>query len=213
MTVGTYEYILGNLPWYIKWIAMIAGYRGSEERGFEYLVLAAEKSVFVNLDARVLLMVLYVREKEYAYGLQVAQQLHRRFPENFLINLNQAQILEQMGDREKAMRVYMDVIEKSEQGAKNYQKLPIETFRYTVGGKLAELDYPSEALALFLKSTRDLTTPPREKALSHLRAGELLDLMGRREEAIAQYEEVRRLRDFEGSHKAASRYLKRPFRR
>jgi tetratricopeptide (TPR) repeat protein len=118
-----------------------------------------------------------------------------------------------MGERQKAMRVYTDVIEKSEQGVKNYQKLPIETFRYTVGGKLAELDYPSEALALFQKATRDPNTPPREKALSHLRAGELLDVMGRREEAIAQYEQVRRLRDFEGSHKAASRYLKNPYRR
>jgi tetratricopeptide (TPR) repeat protein len=212
MTVGTYEYILGNLPWYVKWLATIAGYRGSEERGFEYLVLAAEKSVFVNLDARVLLMVLYVREKEYAYGLEVAQQLQRRFPENFLIHLNQAQILERIGEREKAMKAYTDVIELAEQGRKNYQKLPIETFRYTVGRKLVELDYPSEALALFQMATRDPKTPPREKALSHLRAGELLDLMGRREEAIAQYEEVQRLRDIEGSHKAARRFLKKPYR-
>jgi hypothetical protein len=36
--------------------------------------------------------------------------------------------------------------------------------------------------------------------------------MGRREEAIDQYEEVQRLQDFEDSHKAAARYLKEPYR-
>ena len=37
LSVGLYEYIVGNLPWYIKWLAAIAGYSGSAKRGFEYL--------------------------------------------------------------------------------------------------------------------------------------------------------------------------------
>jgi hypothetical protein len=41
VTVGLYEYIAANLPWYVKWVAQIAGYRGSEEQSFKYLRLAA----------------------------------------------------------------------------------------------------------------------------------------------------------------------------
>jgi tetratricopeptide (TPR) repeat protein len=104
------------------------------------------------------------------------------------------------------------VIDRAERGIKNYQRLPVESFRYTVGNKLVELGYPSQGLALFEKATREPRTPPRERALSHLRAGEILDLLGRREEAIAQYEQVRRLPDFEDSHDAAARYLKEPYR-
>lgn len=210
LTVGTYEYILGNLPWYIKWIAAIAGYRGSEERGFQYLVLAAEKSIFVANDARVLLMVLYVRERQYDYGLEVARQLHKRYPESFLLHLNQAQILERMDARRKAAETYVDVIRFAEERRRNYQKLPLETFRYTTGTKLLELGARDEALDLFEAATLDPETLPRERALSHLKAGQILDLMGKREEAIAHYREVQRLEDFESSHKLATRFIDKP---
>ncbi|HXV65032.1 MAG TPA: hypothetical protein VEK15_30335, partial [Vicinamibacteria bacterium] len=118
MTVGTYEYVVSNLPWYIKWIATIVGYRGSEERAFEYLLRAAEKGYFVKIDARVLLMILYVREKQYDYALEVAHQLHGRFPENFLFHLNQAQILERMERREEAAGVLTEIVRRAESGTK-----------------------------------------------------------------------------------------------
>ena len=52
VTIGLYEYIVANLPWYMKWIAQIAGYRGTEERAFKYLRLSATKSQFVSVNAR-----------------------------------------------------------------------------------------------------------------------------------------------------------------
>jgi tetratricopeptide (TPR) repeat protein len=211
MTVGTYEYVLGNIPWYLKWIATIAGYRGSEERGFEYLVIAADKGVFVSNESRVLLMVLYVREKSYDYALQVVGHLRKRYPENFLLHLNQAQILERMRERERAIETYLEVVRLAEEGRKNYQKVPLGTFRYTAGTRLVELGEKERALELFLSATNDPATPQREKALSHLRAGELLDLLGQRQEAISQYEEVQELPQVENSHQTADKYLKSPY--
>lgn len=96
MSVGLYEYIVANLPWYIKWFAVIIGYRGSEERGFDYLSLAAEKGQYVADEARVLQMVLYVREKQYKQALKTARDLHQKYARSFLLHLNQAQILEKM---------------------------------------------------------------------------------------------------------------------
>lgn len=211
LTVGTYEYVFGNIPWYLKWIATLAGYRGSEERGFEYLVLAAEKAMFVDNDARVLIMGFYVREKYYEYALQVALQLHKQYPENFLLHLNQAQILERMRERQRAVETYLEVVRFAEEGRKNYQKVPLGTFRYAVGTRLMELGAREQALPLFLRATEDPTTPERERALSHLRAGEILDVMGKREDAISQYQEVQELGEFENSHRAAGKYLKRAY--
>jgi tetratricopeptide (TPR) repeat protein len=213
LTVGTYEYTLGNIPWYLKWITTIAGYKGSEARGFEYLVLTADKAMFVRNEARVMLMVLYVREGYHDYALRVARELHRRYPENFLLHLNQAQILERMGRREDAIETYLEVVRLAEQGRKNYQKVPLGTFRYTAGARLAELGERERALALFLKATQDPGTPEREKALSHLRAGEILDLLGQRAEAVSQYHVVQGLTEFEGSHEFASKYLDSPYAR
>jgi tetratricopeptide (TPR) repeat protein len=213
MTVGTYEYILGSLPWYIKWITTLVGLGGSQEQGFEHLVLAATKSSFVANESRVLLMVLYMREKQYEYSYQVAEQLHRLYPENFLFHLNKAQILEKSGDSKRAVEVYLEVVKAAEEKRKNYQKLPLGTFRYTAANRIFELGYPGPALELFEQAIRAPETPAREKVLSHLRAGEILDSMGNRERAIGHYEKVRELEDVEGSHRMAERYLDEPFKR
>jgi len=211
MTVGTYEYILGNIPWYLKWITTMAGYRGSAERGFEYLIMAADKGMFVHNEARVLLMVLYVREKSYDYALQVVGGLRKKYPENFLLHLNEAQILERMNERERAIQTYLDVVRLAEEGKKNYQKVPLGTFRYTAGSRLVELGAKERALQLFIGATRDAATPEREKALSHLRAGELLDVLGKRNEAITQYEVVQELPQYDDSHHTAMKYLRSPY--
>jgi tetratricopeptide (TPR) repeat protein len=124
MTVGMYEYIVASIPWYLKWIAAVAGYHGSKQRGFEFLELAVAKSTFVNDDSRVLLMLLDVREKRYAQALEHATQLHRSFPRNFLLELNRAQILEAMGKRGEADVVFDDVLRKAAARVPNYDRIP-----------------------------------------------------------------------------------------
>ncbi len=128
MSVGVYEFIVDNLPWYIKWLAVIIGYRGSEERAFEYLNLAAEKGVCVSDDARVMLMVLLVREKEYQEALAQASFLHETYPDNYLLHLTRTQILERMGRSQQAVKEYQSIVQLAESRKPNYQKLPLPVF-------------------------------------------------------------------------------------
>ena len=211
MTLGSYEYVVGNLPWYIKWFATLAGYRGSEARGFDYLSRAAREGYFVKDDARLLLMVMYVREDENEYALEVAQQLHRRYPENYLLHLNQAQILERMDEPVRAAAMYAAVAERAEKKVPNYQKLPLEKIRYPLGNRLLALGSEDRALDQFKVAADDPDTPERQRALSNLRAGEILDTMGRRGEAVSYYRRVQQLQEFDGSHETAEQYLQSPY--
>ncbi len=211
MTLGSYEYVVGNLPWYIKWIATLAGYHGTEARGFEYVARAAREGYFVKDDARLLLMVMYVREDENEYALEVAQQLHRRYPENYMFHLNQAQILERMDEPARAAAMYAAVAERAENKVPNYQKLPLEKIRYPLGKRLLALGSEDQALDQFKVAADDPDTPERERALSNLRAGEILDTMGRRGEAVSYYHRVQQLQAFDGSHEIAEQYLQSPY--
>lgn len=211
MTVGTYEYILDNLPWYIKWVAVIAGYTGNEKLGFEYLVRSAEKGRNVSIDARVLLMVLYVRERQFDYALRMARDLHGLFPENFLFHVNQGQILKKMGRMGEALEVYAAIERKAEEGARNYQMLKLPAFRYSLGLELLGAGRREEALRRFERVAADPDASVREGALSRLKAGQILDLLGRREEALARYREVLELEDIAGTHREAERYIERPY--
>ncbi|MGH9340230.1 MAG: tetratricopeptide repeat protein [Acidobacteriota bacterium] len=141
MSVGLYEYIVDNLKWYIKWIAVLIGYRGSEERGFEYLQRAAERGQFVNDDARILQMVLFVREKRYKEALRIVEQMHKKYSRNYILHLNRAQILEKLGQKKRAARTYREVLEMAQSRRPNYHKLP-GNFSEQIRNKLAELGEP-----------------------------------------------------------------------
>lgn len=211
MTLGSYEYVVGNLPWYIKWFATLAGYRGTEARGFEYVARAAREGYFVRDDARLLLMVMYVREDENQYAFEVARQLHNRYPQNYMLHLNQAQILERMGQTAEAAVMYAAVAERAENKVPNYQKLPLEKIRFPLGNRLLALGSDNSALDQFKGAAADPGTSDRDRALSNLRAGEILDTMGRRDEAVTYYERVRQLQEYDGSHGIAEQYLLSPY--
>jgi len=213
VTVALYEYIVANLPWYVKWIATIAGYRGTEERSFKYLHLAATKSDSVAVNARSMLVVLCLREKMYDEALQNAQLLHQRYPRNFLLHFNVAQILAEMNRRDQAAEEYMKIIAQAESRTPNYQKMPLGALRYNIGKALMSIDQLELAQRLFTTAIQDSTTAERERALSRLCLAEVLDLRGNRQQAIANYLQVLTVANFEDSHTTAQGYLKRPYRR
>ena len=142
--------------------------------------------------------------------LQLARQLHDRNPENYLFHLNQAQILERMGERAQAAEAYAEVARRAAGDIPNYQKLPLEKIRYSLGERMLELGSDENALHQFRSAAADPNTPERDRVLAHLRAGEILDEMGQREEAVSYFRKVRTLPEFDGSHKKARKRLRSP---
>jgi hypothetical protein len=212
-TLGLYEYIVANLPWHIKWLAKIAGYKGTEERAFKYLRSATTKAQFVSVNARSILVVLCLREKLYDEALENAEFLHRRYPRNFLLHLNVAQIVTEMNRPDQAAEIYLQIVRQAEDRTPNYQKMPLGVFRYSIGKALMNMDRLELAERLFTAAIQDSTTAERERALSHLGLAQVLDLRGNRQQAIANYQEVLSVENFEDSHSTAQSYLKKPYRR
>jgi tetratricopeptide (TPR) repeat protein len=212
MTVGLYEYIVDNLPWYVKWLALIAGYRGNQEQGFRFLQLASDKGMYAADDSKVLLTVLYVREKRWTEALRLTSELHEKYPRNYLVHLNRAQILEYRGEHSEALREYQSVLERAEHSVPNYQKIPLSPFRLSLGKKCLQLNDRQLAFRNFQAAVQDPNTRERERALAHLQLGRLLDLMGERNEALNHYRKVLGLRSFEDSHSLARKHIKSPYR-
>lgn len=207
MTVGTYEYIVGSLPWYIKWIAAIAGFHGSKEQGFKDLKLAAEHGDFVGDDSRVLEMVLFVREERYEDALKLAQYLHDKYPKNFLFNINRAQIEEKLGRRGKALEIYLQIAQMAEQGVPNYQKLKKVPYFLQLGPKLRNAGELGKAEDFLSRVVRDPAAKPPDLAQAHLALGKTYQLDRQPGKAEEQYKKVLELPDVDDSRKEASRLL------
>ena len=71
--------------------------------------------------------------------------------------------------------------------------------------------YNTAALHYYRRVTMMPGASPQLIALAHLRVGQLLDLLGDREAAVAAYKTVLSLDNVFDSHERAQRYLNNPF--
>jgi tetratricopeptide (TPR) repeat protein len=209
LTVGIYEYVVGSIPWYLKWMAYVIGAHGNKKDGMEHLALASEKGQYIKNEAKLVEMVLDVREHKYSEGSALARLLADRFPRNFLFPLNIAQTLELAGQKDQAAAAFLQILKRVESGEPNFNKLPLPKFRYNVAGELMDLGKWDLAQGQFVLCVEDPRTPEREKALSHLRLGRIFENSGQTDKAIREYRMVLSLGDFDESHDQAKRALKK----
>jgi tetratricopeptide (TPR) repeat protein len=83
--VGTYRYIVSQLPLPLRWVAYIVGFGGGKERGLQMIEEAAAYPSDTQADAKFELILLYNREERYADALRVLAEMRRQFPRNRLL--------------------------------------------------------------------------------------------------------------------------------
>jgi predicted Zn-dependent protease len=90
VVVGTYQYIIANLTWPLRWMARVAGFSASRERGLQLLERAAEPPSDAQIEARFGLLIVYSRERRFDEAYAVVSDLARRFPRNRMLWWNAA---------------------------------------------------------------------------------------------------------------------------
>lgn len=209
MTVGIYEYVAGTLPWYLKWLALAIGARGNKEAGIEHLRIAAEKGEYVKTEAQLVSMVLFVREGRYPEALEIARILSEQFPRNFLFPINVAQILRMSGKKELAAAEFLRVEKLAEAREPNFDRLPLQSYRFNLAIDLMWMGRLDAAEERFRKTIADPKAQAREKALSHLHLGRILDWKWQPAEAVKEYQTALSLENFDNSHSMARDLLKK----
>lgn len=84
LNFGSLEYVVGSLPFFVKWFVHYDGVQGSKQRGIEQLKLAAYNGRYYGPFAKILLAVVSLREKKAAEAEKLLSGLTREFPENEL---------------------------------------------------------------------------------------------------------------------------------
>jgi len=90
LLVGTYQYIIANLSWPLRWMARVAGFSASRERGLQLLERAAEPPSDAQVEARFGLFIVYSRERRFDEAYAVVSDLARRYPRNRMLWWNSA---------------------------------------------------------------------------------------------------------------------------
>jgi tetratricopeptide (TPR) repeat protein len=211
---GLHDYVVGNLPFYMRFIGHLAGFRGDRERGLRELQEVAQHGVLNKYDARILLAVIYRRERRPADAIPLLQELSRSFPGNYLLRLEQVQMYSDAGDKFAALRVLNDVEQLRAQGTRGYKQLPPEKIKYLRGNLLFWYGDVNPALedmkVVTAKADQlDLNTA----VLAWLRLGQLYDLQGRRTEAVRAYEQTMKTAPDSAIATEAKSYIATPYKR
>ena len=82
MTLGTSEYLLGSLPFFIKWFVKIDQAEGDKTVAVKKLEKVVEQGRYLGPFAKILLSIIHLREKRFAESAKLLAQLTREYPEN-----------------------------------------------------------------------------------------------------------------------------------
>jgi tetratricopeptide (TPR) repeat protein len=85
LIVGTYEYAVASLPFPVRWLARLAGFRSGRESGIRFVEKAASYPGLVHTNARFVLVLMYNRERRHEEALKVLRDLQVQYPRNRLL--------------------------------------------------------------------------------------------------------------------------------
>ena len=146
LSVGAFHYVTGRLGWKVKWLAFLLGYHGSTDRGLREIRRAADGAALVADDARVILTLIYTREKKFQEAFDELSILLKRYPRNYLIHLDMGGIALLMDRPEAAIVIYHDILRGISSGEQKYRKLDKATVENRLGVALREQGNPSESV-------------------------------------------------------------------
>jgi len=210
---GSYRYAVANLGSVKRWLAYMAGFSGDRERAVRMLEESAAYPSNVQPDARILLVLVYNKERRYDDALRLLEGLRRDFPRNRLLWLESGASEIRAGRPARALEFLDAGIAMFERDTR--MKAFGETAMWYAkrGAVHVSLGDRAKAEADLRKA---LAAEGRDwvHGRCRLELGKLADLAGNRTAAIAEYRLAAALcagdRDPIG-REAAERYLSRPF--
>lgn len=188
LVVGAHNYVMGSLSFAVKMAVALVGLSGEKDKGLQYLNDAYRGNGETSVDAGVVLMVFLRREHRYGEALQIADAIAPRFPRNYLFPLEEANLLRASGKKDEAEQQFRRVWQSGREG--RYGTLHYEIAALGLGDLLrGEKKYSAAATAYELVS-EVASADPELLQKANLGAGEMYDLLQKRDLAVKKYEAV-----------------------
>lgn len=210
LIVGAHNYVMGSLPWGVKAAVSIVRLNGSKEKGIQYLREAAAGNGETSVDAKILLALFLRREKRFADALTEIRELEPRYPHNVLLALEDGNLLRADGKNPEAEAVYRKIWQAGRSGG--YGSAHYEFAAFNLGEMLrADKNYGVAAAAY--EQVREVPHPdPEVLQKADLAAGEMYDVLQKRELAVKKYEAVVATNASSPPADIARKRMKEPYR-
>jgi tetratricopeptide (TPR) repeat protein len=214
LILGLDDYIVGCLPFHMRALGFVAGFRGDKDGGIRKLEEVARAGILNRYDAEIVLAVIYRRERNPKKAIPLLKDLAARFPRNYLLRFEQVEMYSDLGDKNSALRVLGEIEDLRRNGAPGYRNLTPEKIRYLRANLLFWYGDLDAALADLKQVTQraavlDLGTA----VMAWLRLGQVYDLKGNHKQAVEAYRETMKTAPESAAATEAKSYMSNPYRR
>ncbi|HXM64579.1 MAG TPA: tetratricopeptide repeat protein [Terriglobales bacterium] len=210
LIVGAHNYVMGSLPLALRAGVTMLGIGGNKELGLQDLRECAEGTGDTSTDAKILLVLFLRRERRYPEALGIARGLIESYPRDVLMAVEEGNLLRAEGNDQEAAAVYRRVWQAGREG--HYDGLHYEIAALSLGDLLrSEKDY-ANAVTAYEQVTEVPQPDPEILQKADLAAGEMYDLLGKRDLAVKKYQAVVVVDASTPLAESANRYLKDPYR-
>jgi len=209
LIVGAQNYVVGNLPWALKTASSVVGLGGNKEKGLEYLRAAADGNGETSVDAKIVLIVFLRRERRFSESLQILRSLGPQYPHNVLFAMEEGNLLNAEGHSGEAAAVYRRVWQDGRNG--RYVGLHYEIAASTLGDLLRNQKNYSAAAAAYEQVGEIQKPDPVIEQKAALGAGEMYDLLLKRDLALKKYETVVEVNAHSPQADVARKRMKEPY--
>jgi tetratricopeptide (TPR) repeat protein len=207
--VGVHNFVVGSLTRPMKVMAGIAGIHGNKNKGLKLLAEAGAAGGETSTDARVALALFLRREGRFEQALDLVHALNEKHPRNFLFALENANLLAAAGKNVEAANSARELLRKCKQG--RYPNPHLELAYFTLGEALRADGKLDQALQSFESAADSSTSPPDDRQRALLEAGEVSDLLAKRQQAMVQYRAAIALNEASEEAQTARKYLDKPY--
>ena len=124
LVAGLDEYILGSLPWPLRALIALSGYRGNKKKGAAIITQVAEEGTENRDVARALLAMLHQRERQPLEAARVFRAMAHDFPRAYTYRLEAAAMHLVAGERAEALRLFREIERKRASGEDRFERMP-----------------------------------------------------------------------------------------
>lgn len=211
LVVGTYQYVIGALPWAFKFFFGFAGITGSKTRGMEMLHDAFYHAPMTSTEAGTVITLFLRREAKYQEAVGVIRTLKSKYPHDFLFCLEEANLRKDAGEGMAAVAAYQDLVKQAAQPG-YFPSAHIELAYFGLGEALWGQRHYSDSAQAYERAATDPSSGVELKRRSFVAAGKARDLIGDRQHALQDYQAAIAIGSDTTQGEIARRYLKSPYR-
>ena len=124
LVAGFQEYILGRLPWAVRVMIAMRGFRGNKKKGIQLVERVAQEGVENRDEARILMAIILRWERPPKAAAEAFASLAEDFPRAYMFPLEAADLYESARQQATALELFREVSRKQKSGEDRFDRMP-----------------------------------------------------------------------------------------